>query len=298
MSPTSLSSLRYNSDSVTITMPHTVLPQEILDEIISYMPHTDIPSLTLVSKNIQSISYARLYRVIPALCPKRTVLLLRVFSKRPLLANIVRILTLLDLKAYGLVTWTTAFFELLSKALRNMHNLVDLRLYVVGPYATYLMGCPFRLQSLRIACDWNQELVNWLKEQNQISDIWVFSLRHARNVEMSSDILPSLRRTLGSVRALSELVPVRPVEAADISFPSPDGFNEEIITLTCKVLSHSTGPLTELFFTVDLSELEVSQVLETLAVVPEILPHLHTFGLFVARGFVSAVSRILLHLLG
>ncbi|KAK7692659.1 hypothetical protein QCA50_004292 [Cerrena zonata] len=267
---------------------HTDLPQELLDEIISYLSHTDIPSLALVSKNIQSITYARLYRDIPAVCPKKTVLLLKVLSKRPYLAEIVRICTLLDLKAYGLVIWSTAFFQLMSKALRNMRNLKDLRLYAIGPYAAYLMGCPFRLHSLRVACDWNQELINWLEEQNQIYDIWVFSLRHAGNVEMPSSILPLLRRTLGSVRALSELVPARPVESADISFPSPDGFNAEIIGLTCKVLSHSSGPLTELFLTVDLTDLEVPHILETLAVVPDILPNLHTFGLFGARGFVSA----------
>ena len=271
-------------------MPHDTLPQELLDEIISYTSYLDVPSLALVNRNIQSISYDRLYRDIPTLCPRATILLLKTLSKRPPIASIVRIITILDLKKYGLMMWTASFFRLLSNALRNMHNLIDLRLHIAGQYAMYLMGCPFKLRRLRIACDWNQNLIEWFREQEEIRDLWLLSIRHDLQVEVSPTVLPLLNRTLGSVKALSCLVPKRPVGAVDISFPIFDGFNPEVMALTCRILSHSTGPLIELFFTPDLNSIEVPHILETLAVVPDILPALHSFGLFVAKGSVSAVS--------
>ncbi|KAI0081881.1 hypothetical protein K474DRAFT_1655746 [Panus rudis PR-1116 ss-1] len=273
-------------EALTVRNGSPPLPPELIHEIIENLTYHDLPKVALVSKTIRVMAYSHLYRQLPSLSPRPTVLLMRTLASSVELAKLVRTLNISDLKSYTLVAWTTAFYKLMSDALHNMLNLIDLRLYILGSYTSYLPGCPFQLQSLRIAGDWDKHLGRWLGEQHQITDLWVFSLK-LDPVHIADAAVPHLARVMGPPSVVASLVPGRPVKVVDLSIAQQEHFIPDIMRPTCRILDHSMGPLSELIITVDITDMLLTDVFETIDVVPEILPNLSLFTVFAARSFIN-----------
>ncbi|CAE6499471.1 unnamed protein product [Rhizoctonia solani] len=119
----------------------TTLPIEILMIIAKYASRSLLPRLSLVSREIYSITMPLLYASIPDLskCMPRTIRCLLTLSTKPELARMVYSFSLTLSQSHAL----RAFHRLISRALSNMTSLGRLSIHSTVPICSILsqMSC-------------------------------------------------------------------------------------------------------------------------------------------------------------
>lgn len=211
---------------------------------------------------------------------------LRILIARPRLAHHVHTCVIGD--PQDREPYLRAFFNLLSRALRNMHNLTELDLCIFGSYAHYLLGCSFRLRNVLSACDWDPDFVTWLEEQPELRTLLVCPPSGEPAVP-KSHALPYLSRVSGPPAILSACVPGRPVTNVEACFMHPMLVNEDSVGGLCQILAHSKGPLQDLLLVVYLRDLPADIVIDALHAIPKELPKLESFSIYAASGRVTRV---------
>ncbi|THH13220.1 hypothetical protein EW146_g6978 [Bondarzewia mesenterica] len=253
------------------------LPVEILDHIFAYADGPSLFSLSTCSHKFNAISTRILYRHIPSTSLSRTVKCLRTLASNADLASHTCIYEIGDMDWLNADTLLDSFFRLLRRAFHNMPNLSDLTYLLYGSTARALRGAPFHLIKLTASCDFDPAFANWLEGQHTLRTA-LFCGRYSSGASLSLNSLPALSRVSASPLILASVVPGRPVREIELCLVHPWQLNEEVLSMTVKIVSFSTGPVRSLQIISHLTE-SVDTVLAALRVIPSTMSTLDSLAL-------------------
>lgn len=271
------------------------IPVELLDLIFVHADRHTMTTLARCSHQFYDITVRHLYRHIPPLPLPRTIICLRTLSKDTeharSLASHVRTYELGDMDSLNIDRTRTLlkpFYRILCLALRNMHNLTDLSYFLFGATAALLLDCPFSLTKLSSACDFDDTFARFLATQRSIRTAF-FCGQFTRGTYVSKLCLPNLSRVSASPLILAAVVPGRPVKEVELCLIHPFLFNEDVLSVTIRILSYSKGPLSSLQIISHLTETPET-VLGALGTIPECLGSLSALALHAVSGSITNVG--------
>ena len=130
----------------------TQLPAEVLNKIFACANAPTLARLALVCHMFHGVATRLLYRHVPTLSLSLTTRCLETLASSPSLAAYTRTYEIgdvgfADASRKGLLP--PSFFELLQRALHNMHRLAELTFLLNGPTSHVLLSAPFRLTDRR-----------------------------------------------------------------------------------------------------------------------------------------------------
>ncbi|EIM83066.1 uncharacterized protein STEHIDRAFT_171169 [Stereum hirsutum FP-91666 SS1] len=273
-------------------IPERDIPVELLDLIFVHADRHTMTALARCSHQFYDITVRYLYRHIPPLPLPRTIICLRTLSKdtehAKSLASHVRTYELGDmdsLNADRTRTLLKPFYRILRLALHNMHNLTDLSFFLFGATSDLLLDCPFALTKLSSACDFDDTFARFLATQRSIRTAF-FCGQFTRGTYVSKLCLPNLSRVSASPLILAAVVPGRPVKEVELCLIHPFLFNEDVLSVTIRILSYSKGPLSSLQIISHLTETPET-VLGALGTIPECLGSLSALALHAVSGSIT-----------
>ena len=293
---TSASSIALHVD-VDNRLERTIpLPPEVLHLFVDFAPLKVLPKLSLVSRTFCYEAQRILFRNIDVSSARKLVELLRILATRPALAALVR-------------TWIIApprlspsplrsFYVLLSRALHQTRNLQQLELLMFGPYASFLVGCPFRLTKLGIGADWDEHMSRWFAEQTELRNL-IFYGANCDPCGISGSALRNVQSLSGPPVALMHVVPGRPLDDVRLCLADPSDL--QIHTLKEVARAMTTSSMKVVSFSVQMRStsawqgahdvLDKASIADALEPVARAIPQLTTFSFLFYRTFVSRVSR-------
>ncbi|KAF8499822.1 hypothetical protein F5888DRAFT_1685881 [Russula emetica] len=273
--------------------PVTQLPAEILDEIFSYVKAPTLARVALVCHMFQGVATRLLYRHVPSLSISLTTRCLETLASSPSLAAYTRSFEIgdvdfADASRKGLLP--PPFFNLLQRALHNMHRLTELTFYLNGPTSHVLLGAPFKLTKLVASCDFDATFTSWLPEQSSLSTA-IFCGNYTTGVTLPADAIPSLRRVAAAPLTLACVVPGRAIREVDLCLVHPWSLNREVLQMAIRTIASSKGPLDSLRIITHLAE-SPETVLSAFAVIPTGLNSITKLALHAVSGSINDVRLV------
>jgi len=265
-------------------------PVELLDQILTYVDQLTLAKASFVSHTFHDVSSRLLYRHIPVLSLRHTVLCLRTLASCPDLALLVRSYQIGDMDTMDMDRTRSLlrpFYTLLAQALRNMSLITELDFLLTGPTACVLLGTSFRLTKVTASCDFDSSFSHWLTEQHKVCTA-LFCGRFISGTMLAFSALPLLRRVSASPLILACVVPGRPVREVELCLVHPWLLNEAVLATTMQIVSYSKGPLQSLQIISHLTE-SSENILAALRVIPGCLSNLDTLALHAVSGSITSV---------
>ena len=279
----------------TVSFPH-----EVLQLFVDFASPEALPKLSLVNSTFCYEAQRILFKNIDVTSARKLILLLRILATRPALATLVR-------------TWIIApprlspsplrsFYVLLSRALHQTRNLLQLELLMFGPYARFLVGCPFRLTKLGIGADWDEHMSQWLTEQTDLKNL-IFYGANCDPCGIREGALRNVQSLSGPPVALMHVVPGRPLDDVRLCLADPSDLQihtlqevaRSITTSTTKVMSFSVQMRSTSAWQGAHDVLDKASIADALEPVARAIPYMTTFSFLFYRTFVSRVSFVLLN---
>lgn len=218
-----------------------MLPLEPLHIVAAHADPNTLTQMCLVNSVMGNIAVMYLYADVRLTKPSVVVKCLKTMSKHSELAKHARVLSICLESGYPCLT--SAFGELLRRALHHMPHLVTLELDLGGDtFVRHLRGCPFRITNLSLACGWDPHLPAWLEEQPAILRFMLYG-DHRSTVSLTPSALPKLRCIFGTPTVISTIVPGRPVKQVFVTVYSRTPFSEQVIEHLAQSCKLSTGPV-------------------------------------------------------
>lgn len=250
-------------------------PTDIVYEVLQYLDPPDLARISALNSTLKHVADRLLYRNIEPSLSFITPCL-KMLVEHPNLATTTQRLTVHV--PFSQSNMSDDLVSLLSCALHSMPALTALTLFVTGPLAKHLLGCPFRLRSLTTRLDWDKDLVEWLDQQTELNTVRCTGM-FVRDTDP-----PSALRKLSHISAIPEIlasvVPHRPVQGVEIDWTNLMLFGmirEDLMGTLTRILSFSEGPLSLVHIVVDIRD--PIEALCALRTVPQNIPGLEAFAL-------------------
>lgn len=265
------------------------LPHELLDNIFSHLPNTDLLAVTRTSSSFSHVAQRHLYRHISLGTTTKNPLLVILLAKNIHLARCVRSF---QIRLEPRSPVFTSFYDALATALSNMTGLTSLDLYL-RPCSSSVFHKAIinsdvvypRLRQLTCSLPFDADVVKFLSKTPNLDSL---SLDHIPSEEggssfpipsIPSSVVPHLTQLAGPQYAAMALVPGRPL----VSIQLHDGdLTEEIV----ETLAKSTA---DLFF---LSASTSSPPLPILKSISHSMTKLMYLRLMSTQNFLDVPDRV------
>ncbi|KAI0702956.1 hypothetical protein C8T65DRAFT_655195 [Cerioporus squamosus] len=258
------------------------LPLELLHVVATHADRHSLTQLCLANSIVGDVAASHLYTDLRLSRPAAMVRCLRTLSKHPELGKRVRVLSVrLDVDVKPCLT--DAFGTLLRRALRNMPYLVSLELDLCEDgFGRYLLGSPARVTNVSLACDWNEDLSVWFREQPGIQRFIFYGYPHLA-ISLHPSALPNLEAIYAMPSVISLVVPSRPVKRVFATTSFPGAFSTPAMETMARSCKLSAGPVGAVYLIHSTPRrgraLLPSEIFGRLSSIPKHLPGLAKFSM-------------------
>lgn len=267
-----------------------MFPNEIFWEIAQIADPGVLRSFSRVSKDLQQIAERFIYRDLVLRTPSNIVRCFKTLLSRSHLALHAR--SCIINSPEDQANYLRGFYKLIGCALHAMHNLIRLELLLVGPVASFLVGCSLRLRYFACECDWDAALSLFLEQQDQIRDFLYLGILHAGQpvIELDEKALPHLSRLAAPPPVVVALTPRRPIEEIKLSLEASSLLNGKFLALIARIVVLSRRPIRSFTIIGPVYNLAVEDIVGALNELVMRLPDLEKLGLHLSRGRILRVS--------